>query len=76
MNLLFKVYRKLFSPALHCFFWVVGGNPHCGCRFEPTCSVYAEECVKVFGPFKGGWKAFVRLLRCHPFSGRGGYDPV
>ena len=45
------------------------------CRFEPTCSRYAEEAVRRYGPFRGSWMAAGRLLRCHPFH-RGGIDPV
>ena len=45
------------------------------CRYTPTCSQYAVEAIKKYGPFKGGWMAFRRIMRCHPFGGSG-YDPV
>ncbi|MBN1163358.1 MAG: membrane protein insertion efficiency factor YidD [Candidatus Krumholzibacteriota bacterium] len=45
------------------------------CRFTPTCSQYAEEAISRYGLFKGGYKAFRRILKCHPFSA-GGFDPV
>lgn len=45
------------------------------CRYTPTCSQYAQEAIKKYGPFKGGWLALKRILRCHPFGGSG-YDPV
>ncbi len=45
------------------------------CRYTPSCSHYAEEALKRYGPFRGTVKAFIRLLRCHPFSA-GGHDPV
>ena len=45
------------------------------CRYSPTCSAYAEEAIKKHGAGKGGWLALRRLLRCHPFGGKG-YDPV
>jgi putative membrane protein insertion efficiency factor len=51
---------------------LVGGS----CRFEPTCSMYAYEAVERFGVARGSWLTLRRLLRCHPFSGRFGYDPV
>ena len=45
------------------------------CRYVPTCSEYAMEAVERYGVLRGGFMAFARLLRCHPFA-RGGYDPV
>lgn len=45
------------------------------CRYTPTCSQYAIGAIKKYGPFKGGWLAFKRILRCNPFGGSG-YDPV
>ena len=45
------------------------------CRFTPTCSQYAVEALKKYGPIKGGWLTLKRLLRCHPWGGSG-YDPV
>jgi uncharacterized protein len=46
------------------------------CRFEPTCSQYTYEAIEVFGVPRGVWLGAKRLLRCHPFSGKFGYDPV
>jgi uncharacterized protein len=45
------------------------------CRFEPSCSHYAQEAVARHGAAKGGLLALRRLLRCHPLA-RHGYDPV
>ncbi|KPK99410.1 MAG: membrane protein insertion efficiency factor YidD [candidate division Zixibacteria bacterium SM23_73_3] len=45
------------------------------CRFYPSCSQYATEAFKKFGPIKGGWLSVKRLSRCHPFNA-GGFDPV
>ena len=45
------------------------------CRFTPTCSQYAVEALKKYGPIKGSWLTINRLLRCHRWGGSG-YDPV
>ena len=46
------------------------------CRFIPTCSQYALEAVEKYGALKGGWLAFRRFLKCHPFHKGGWYAPV
>ncbi|MGA2775147.1 MAG: membrane protein insertion efficiency factor YidD [Candidatus Omnitrophota bacterium] len=46
------------------------------CRFSPSCSDYAIAALSKYGVFHGGFKAAVRLCRCHPFSGKSGYDPL
>ncbi len=43
--------------------------------FTPTCSQYAVEALRKYGPVKGGWLTLKRLARCHPWGGSG-YDPV
>ncbi len=58
-----RIYQCLLSPLL--------GN--C-CRFEPSCSRYAQLCIERLGPLRGTWLALLRLLRCHPFC-PGGHDP-
>jgi putative membrane protein insertion efficiency factor len=55
-----KAYQIVFSP------WV--GH---GCRYTPTCSVYALEALEKHGGIKGGWLALRRIGRCHPFGGSG-----
>jgi putative membrane protein insertion efficiency factor len=59
-----RLYQILISPWL---------GTHC--RYEPTCSAYAMEAVRVHGVFRGGLLAVARIGRCHPFHA-GGYDPV
>lgn len=59
-----RFYRKAVSP------WTTPS-----CRFIPTCSAYAEEAIERHGSLRGGWLTLGRLLRCHPFGGRGA-DPV
>jgi uncharacterized protein len=45
------------------------------CKYEPTCSHYAEQAIRAHGPVRGMLMAAWRVLRCNPWS-RGGYDPV
>lgn len=45
------------------------------CRFYPSCSSYAIQAIEKKGLIKGGLLAFIRILRCNPFSS-GGYDPL
>jgi uncharacterized protein len=61
---LIKFYQFFISPWL-------GKN----CRYEPTCSHYTLEALKVHGLFKGSWLAIKRIGSCHPWGGEG-YDPV
>ena len=60
----FRAYRMALAPLI---------GPVC--RYEPSCSHYAEQAITRFGFFHGAVLAAWRLLRCHPFS-RGGLDPV
>ena len=48
------------------------------CRFIPTCSEYAMQAIERYGALKGGWLAFRRLMKCHPFHRQKSieYDPV
>ncbi len=57
-------YRRLISPAL----------PR-RCKYEPTCSAYAEDAVRELGILRGSVVAAWRVIRCNPWS-HGGYDPV
>ena len=46
------------------------------CRFTPTCSQYAVEALRKYGPVKGGWLTLKRLARCHPWGGSGAVGAV
>ena len=45
------------------------------CRFQPTCSQYAIDAIKLHGAWRGCLLAIRRIGRCQPWGGRG-YDPV
>ncbi len=62
---LVSAYRVMIAPLL------VGS-----CKFCPTCSEYALGAIREWGLCRGAWLTLKRLLRCHPFSGPGGIDPV
>ncbi len=57
------VYRTLVSPLL---------PPRC--RFTPSCSGYAVQAIRRYGPLRGLWRSMRRVARCHPWN-PGGYDP-
>ena len=62
--LLINIYRYTFGPLF-------AGS----CRFAPSCSVYAEDALRVHGAWRGSMLAIKRLGRCHPWHA-GGHDPV
>lgn len=64
LSLPVRAYRLVLSPYF--------GH---GCRYQPTCSVYALEALERHGALKGGWLALRRIGRCNPWGGHG-YDPV
>lgn len=81
-----NILRVLFDFVKHVLGWfflglirfyqlAISPMTQASCRYTPTCSQYAIEAVRKYGPFKGGWLAIKRLLRCHPWGGHG-YDPV
>jgi putative membrane protein insertion efficiency factor len=45
------------------------------CRFDPSCSTYAMDALRVHGAARGALLSMRRLARCHPWGGQG-YDPV
>lgn len=62
-------YQRFLSPLKLALL-----GPYAGCRFYPTCSHYAAQCISRHGAFKGGLLALGRILRCQPFH-PGGFDP-
>ena len=60
-----RAYQLLVVPVL----------PAGGCRFHPSCSIYAHQAIGRHGAGMGGWLALKRILRCHPW-GASGVDEV
>ena len=66
--LLIKFYKYFISPYLTST-----------CRYQPTCSEYFLDCLKLNGTSKGFMLGIKRILRCHPIKflgGRSGFDPA
>ncbi len=64
--LLIRFYQLFVSPLL-------GFNK---CRFYPTCSNYFIESINKKGVMVGFFYGLKRILKCHPFSKKSGFDPV
>ena len=63
-----KIYKFIISPYM---------SP--SCRYLPTCSEYAIECLKTHNLIKGVAKSTKRIFSCHPIKilgGGEGFDPV
>ena len=55
----------------------VGISPYTppACRYDPVCSQYGMDALRVHGAAKGTVLTVGRIVRCNPLS-RGGPDPV
>ena len=74
-----KFLNKFFQAIL---FLLIGayrtiGTTHLGggCRFEPSCSEYALEAVRLHSPHRAVYLMLKRIARCRP-GGAWGFDPV
>lgn len=61
-------YRAGLSP------WLARGGVRC--RFEPSCSRYAEAAIRADGAVVGSARAAWRILRCGPWTPAGTRDPA
>ena len=69
-RLLILFYQYVLSPLMR--FFAIAPSP---CRYDPTCSHYANEAFQQH-PFVFALSlAIRRIMRCHPLA-KGGYDPV
>ena len=64
LRLLVLIYQRLISPLFPPV-----------CRYDPTCSHYMLEALRVWGPIRGTWLGLKRIVSCHPWGGSG-QDPV
>ena len=75
MNVLLKIASLPFIALIKLYQWIISPVLGPQCRFTPTCSNYALEAFKKYGPVKGLWLTIKRISRCHPWGGHG-EDPV
>jgi putative membrane protein insertion efficiency factor len=61
------LYQATLSPRL--------GALGVQCRFQPTCSHYAEGAIARHGALSGSLRAAWRIARCGPWTRAGTYDP-
>jgi putative membrane protein insertion efficiency factor len=61
-----ELYQATLSPLMG---WI-----GIECRFEPTCSRYAEVVIARDGMWAGGRKALARVVRCGPWTPMGTTD--
>jgi uncharacterized protein len=64
-----RLYRSIFSPLQYLV------DPRGFCRFQPSCSCYAQEAIGRHGAIHGTQLTLMRIGRCHPWH-PGGDDPV
>ena len=67
---LVRAYQTLISPLKHALM-----GPGGGCRFRPTCSAYAIDCLRQLPLGRALRLSTWRILRCNPWGGSG-YDPA
>ena len=66
--ILVKFYQYFISPYIPT-----------NCRFQPTCSEYFIDCIKLNGSLRGTSLGIKRILKCHPIKilgGSSGFDPA
>ena len=76
-NFLIKILKKLAISLIKFYqrfltFFLGSYN----CRFAPSCSNYMIEAIEKKGLIKGIYQGSLRILKCHPFSKKSGFDPV
>jgi uncharacterized protein len=61
-----QLYQRTLSP------WTAAIGIQC--RFQPSCSRYAEAVIRRRGVVRGGWMTLTRLARCGPWTPMGTVD--
>ena len=79
MKIVSNFFRGLLLVLIWGYRFLISPFTPPSCRFEPTCSSYAEKAIRQHGTWVGFWLTLKRLSRCHPierFGGESGFDPV
>jgi putative membrane protein insertion efficiency factor len=69
----------LLVAPLQLYRWLISPLFPPVCRFQPSCSDYTLEALRIHGPWRGLGLGLRRLSRCHPIAwlgGSSGFDPV
>ncbi len=75
IHFLGKIISSILIGLVRLYQWVLSPILPNACRYQPTCSHYMVEAIKVHGPLYGTWLGLKRISRCHPWGGYG-KDPV
>ncbi len=75
MRIIRSLFGKIFILPIRLYQWVISPLFPSSCRHIPTCSAYAVEAIREWGPLRGTWMGTKRIAKCHPW-GTSGYDPV
>ena len=70
-----RLLTGLLLLPIHFYRYCISPLTPPSCRYTPTCSEYAVQALRKYGPLRGSWLAVKRIMRCHPWGGSG-YDPV
>ena len=76
MSILIKLLRKIFISPIILYQYSISPLIPSSCRFQPPCSQYSKEAILKYGLIKGVLLSLKRIIRCHPWGGGTGYDPV
>ncbi|MBI1837671.1 MAG: membrane protein insertion efficiency factor YidD [Flavobacteriia bacterium] len=75
MQILKKILIAPILIIVKIYQWIISPIFPANCRYNPTCSAYMIEALKIWGPIKGTYLGLKRISSCHPWGGFGD-DPV